>query len=172
MRICMKHLLLAGVVLLCLMGCALPFSRGPSMPKPDGTARAGSDCQNALKHTALRVAASSTAVTSGVPVDFTICSRQAGFITMWSTVQGGRVWPIYSAQVPGTAEPHMVREHEVHGTPGWKYVYVVWTRTPDAQPRDRPTCRPTASTLTRYNGTPRLPESDCLVAQLAIEIIR
>ena len=130
------------------------------------------NCQNALKHTALWVAATRTAVTSGAPVDFTICSRQTGFITMWSTVQGGRVWPIYTTQVPGTVEPYMVRDYEVHGTPGWKYVYVVWTRTPDAQPRDRPTCRPTTSTLTRYNGTSRVPESDCLVTQLAIEIIR
>ena len=40
MRIWMKHLLLAGVVLLCLMGCALPFSRGLNMTKPDGNATA------------------------------------------------------------------------------------------------------------------------------------
>jgi hypothetical protein len=172
MRIWMKHLLLVAVALLCLMGCTLPFSSGPKMIKPDGSARAVSDCQNALKSTALRVAATRTAVTSGAPVDFTICSRQAGFITMWSTAMGGRVWPVYTAQVPGKAEPHVVRDYEVHGTPGWKYVYIVWTRAPDAQPLDRPTCRLTANPPTPYPSIARSSASACLVAQLAIEIIR
>ena len=148
MMVAMKHLLVLSLALLWLIGCSMKF------PTP-------SRCNASLAQSKLlSIEVDKPAVTHGEQVGFVICSRQPGFITLWSTLPSGRIWPIQPSQMIRTSEPYVARGFEVKGSPGWKHVYVVWTRTQNAQPRKRPTCQATA-----------VPGHDCLVAQVAIEVI-
>jgi hypothetical protein len=149
MMVAMKRLLVLSLALLWLIGCSM---KGPPPSSICDTSLAPSKL--------LSLEADKQAVTHGEHVGFVICSRQPGFVTLWSTLPSGRIWPIQPSQMIRPGEPLVARGFEVKDSPGWKHVYVVWTRTQDAQPRKRPTCQATAA-----------PGRDCVVAQVAIEVV-
>jgi hypothetical protein len=128
----------------------------------------------------LRLERGKSVVPIGEEVAFLFTTNQDGFVTLWDIGTSRRVKRIY----PRTAAAAPVRaghqygaggadtplQFEVQGPEGMEEVYLVWTRTPDAQPKqlDYPNVQALSKDL---QPTERLASPDWATAKVAFEVI-
>ena len=122
-----------------------------------------------------------TIVELGDVVSFTFSSNKDGYATLWNLGTSGKVHRIFPNRLGG--DMHVIAKHkygaggpndrfafQATGKVGMEDVYLVWTRTPDAQPTDGRFLNTEALTKD-LAVVDQLPDQDWATAKVTYEIV-